>query len=135
MRWHRAQLAEDFGLDDTTPQKPWRDPQDGVASTVRWLVFTTVLTLLAVGGTFGWTHWRDGTLPAWLHAPKTVTLPKRTWVLPETLFDAATNKASALTDKAPAWPDPYDYLNPKPVPQPQAEAPPEETTDESDATG
>jgi hypothetical protein len=131
VRWHRAQLADDFGLDDSAPKQVWHDPQDGVAATVRRLVITTLLIALAVIGTAGFMMWRNGELKGWLrHAPAKASAAARKWELPEKLFDAAANKAAEIKDDTPPWPDPYDYLAPKPAPKPEPEAADDAPADE-----
>ena len=59
VRWHRAQLHEDFGLDKPDNRPAWKDPQEGVGTAVRRLALFTALLTLAVGGAGGWTMWRD----------------------------------------------------------------------------
>ena len=125
VRWHRAQLAEDFGLDKPDNRPPWKDPQEGVGAAVRRLALFTALSMSALAGAAGWTMWRDGRIDAWLDQARSgKPLPRRPWTLPEKLVeDAQANSASSA--QTPPWPDPYEYPTPKP-----ASPPPEAVTQE-----
>jgi hypothetical protein len=133
VRWHRAQLAEDFGLNDPSRNKVWHDPLEGVAATVRRLVITTLLIALAIIGTAGAMMWRNGDLKGWLRqSPAKASASARKWELPEKLLDSATNKAAAIIDDSPPWPDPYEYLAPSPAPPKQADPSDETPSGEDD---